>query len=381
MNKINNINTTFHKAEGKSQVKGTNDNSKINIFETKNKPNEPITNDEFPKEFHLAMKLIGIVYNQDVLEDGVLLAELENLKDYNISDVLDYYLTYNDGKGLLDDIETSPYIKTSTKNKFKNYFKKTLEQFHGFDPKYKDKGNQTQFKSENYEYKSDIYNVVQKNDDILEIENTKTKEKRTINFKEILPQDLNGMNDTIALKSSIQKLPAEILFQIPEEISLICSTFIFDAITANNPDVKVDYDGAVYPDPETEFVVSSEDPTTLIHEIAHCIFHNSEGNDVLTTNPKIKEIYDKAVKGLQDDDNAQWDEDETYWSTNISEFGAEVLTAVFEKDYRSYESIKKYAPEAFAAIMEIYEERKTAPDRHNHFNYEDLEEEITEPDS
>ena len=384
MTKITQIGSKNSIYELKNNNFSSNDTPEIFPSDNKRRLYGPIIEKEdLTPEIDKAFRFLHIISNDAILNDDTLLAELEDIKSskINLKIMLDNFrLNSGDFGGLLDTLEefsNSNIIKKSTVDKYKKYFTEVLEKDFGFDRKYKSVNEELNFKYKKYSYKSDKYNVIQKDENILEIENLTTKEKRTIDFRKILPTEINGIQDIISLKSSIQKLPAEILFQIPEEISLILSrealadmTIELDKKTGEfKSDVddiegRVDvYEGGV------EAMTTNSFDDTLIHEIAHAIFIDKDGNDALEKNTKLVELFNKGSEKFKKDNNYFSDKDgyteEGYWSENISELGAEIINAVFTNNTIILDSIEKYAPGAIEIVLNEYKNRLGANDRHN----------------
>lgn len=336
-----------------------------------------------PADVYIVWKLQLLLKNDELLNDDMFLQILNEIKTYelDVNSVLNKFHTNNDGCDLLTTIFEKAQLKKSTKEAFKKYFEEELEQELGFQRKLEIKNINTTFASGNYKYQSDSYNVVQKNENILEITNLSTNEKRKIDFRKLTPLALNGINDIIALKAGIQKLPPDILFQIPEEVSLIQNMDVIKIAFEldSESDEISNIDGFVsHTENNNEFVASDSRESTLIHEIAHTIFFDKEGNDTLYNNPDIVKAYEKAIQKLENDNKTRYNGDEMignsedYWSTNLSEYGAEVVKAIYSKDYDALKSLEKYSPECFEVVMKHFTERKTAQDKHIHFHLTDF---------
>lgn len=334
---------------------------------------------EKPEDVQALFNLLTILKDDTLISDEILLEELEHLKngETNVSELLEIYRENNRGFGLLNEICSKTQIKNSTKEKYRKFFTKELEQEFSFDRKLNRKNISTTFETENFEYQSDSYNVKQKNENILEITNLQTKEKRTIDFRKLIPEGLNGINDIIELKASIQNLPPEILFRIPEEISGIRKTEVVKLQTKilSNGENTIEYDGSLgFTKDNKEILHSSANENTLIHEIAHAIFCNAEGHDTLYDNPEVVKEYEKSIQKLQNDGYGTWNKNGGankmgyYWSKDLSEYGAGIITAVFAQDSDTLESLKKYSPDGFKAVLEHFKAREHATDKHNHHN-------------
>ena len=330
----------------------------------------------------IAMKLSRFMEMDKYLSDELLLSVLDEIMQNNISvaEILQSYrLKDKDAVGFLDALQTKKQIKPATVEKFKKYFNSALELEYDFQRKLERKGISSEFRSGSYEYQSDKYDVVQKNENILEIKNLSTNQTKVINFSNLAPEGLNGLNDIVALKSSIQKLPPEILFRIPDEVSVIknIDVEVIQGGAINPESGEMDFDGGVgFYETGEEIVLSSDSPETLVHEIAHTVFMDKDGNDTLYNKSKIVEYFEKAVKSFEQDGNKRFDEKKKgedtshYWTSNLSEFGAEVVTAVFMHNYDALDSLQRYAPDAFALVMEHFENRENAQDKHKKYLYE-----------
>lgn len=318
--------------------------------------------------------------------DEILLIELDILKNMDLVLFLDYFRVYSGGMEFIDFINSRDDIKKSTKNKFNDVFENNLSDVYGFDKRYKNKQVKTEFEMGDYKYVSDTYNVKQKNENILEIKNLTTNESRVINFEQFIPKELNGLAEIISLKSAIQKLPPEILFQMPEEISMVLHTKMIESAsyTEDAPEIMPNYGGAVMNGNSMQIFVADDYARTLVHEVAHTVFINDKNEDVLATNPDMIRIYNQALEKLKNDgiepydyENLQGNSD-FYWSSSVEELGAEVVSAVFGQDDAALENIKKYAPEAIPLVMEIFEQRQQASDRHQHYTVDELIESVDE---
>ncbi len=383
------------------------------------------TEEELTPEAQICVQLFKILSTPELATDENLLFVLGELKNYDLANVMETFSFNNSGIGLMDVIEECETIKDSTKDKFYNFLDKELSKVYGFDKHFKNKNQQTISNFGNYTYYSDIYDIVQKDEEILEITNKTNGEKRVIDFSELIPSEANSLHESLELKAAFQKLPGEILFQIPEEASLIVSIRRMQAIEfsamqmeKNSNDVEPADDSepiesdsvdeteeepqelaenATYMDKEGmlsflgdgyEILYLSPNPDTIIHEIAHTVFNNISRIDTLSDNSRVVKAFEEAVKNLEKDGGQQfvYDGDFTdeldngeapknYWSRNISEFGAEIVTAVFSKNYEELENIKKYVPEyGIEAVMEAFNERFYAPDKHEAHNYYEVEE-------
>jgi len=384
--KISNIGNSFALSDDNSEVdikKNTSTEKMFNYSLEDNKKGLAVIREEVSDEFLQAIEFVNILKSDELLDDDTLLLKLDTIKKLNLEDILDNF-SLNSESGLLETILENPKIKQSTKDKYNNYIRKTLEKNSGFDRKYLLKDTKTTFKNGDFKYETDSYNVVQKDEHILEIENLNTKEKRTIDFRTLL-EDANGFQSAAYLKSSIQKLPAEILFQIPKEVSHIWDKDLMESYVLEGEDREAknfiaDIGGMVANiDENHELVISTDDPATMIHELAHTFFANDIGVDVLVDNPKINKIYNSALENLKKDGKKPFDyenriegDEAYYWSNCIEDFGAETLTAVFQENYDALESLKKYAPDAFEAVLNVYEQRKASSDRHNHYTVEEF---------
>ena len=60
------------------------------------------------------------------------------------------------------------------------------------------------------------------------------------------------------------------------------------------------------------------------------------------------------------------DGDYYYWSNNIKDFGAEILTAIMLNNYQQIEIIEKYAPNISQTIIDIYNDCKSQPKENKH---------------
>ena len=318
--------------------------------------------------------------------DEILLIELDILKNMDLVLFLDYFRACSGGMEFIDFINSRDDIKKSTKNKFNDYFENNLSDVYGFDKRYTNKKVKTEFETGDYKYVSDTYNVKQKNENILEIKNLTTNEIRVINFEQFIPKELNGLAEIISLKSAIQKLPPEILFQMPEEISMVLHTKMIESAsyTEDAPEIMPNYGGAVMHGTDMQLFVADGYARTLVHEVAHTVFINDKNEDVLATNPDMIRIYNQALERLKNDGIEPYDykgmqgNPEFYWSSSVEELGAEIVSAVFGQDDATLENIKKYAPEAIPLVMEIFEQRQQASDRHQHYTVEELIESVDE---
>ena len=333
-------------------------------------------------EIGKAYRFLHILSNDDILNDNTLLAELEELKNskLNPKTILDNF-RINSGNvgGLLDHLEELAHykiIKQSTFEKYKRYFTDELEKYFCFNKNFRSKNQTYEFEYKNYKYKSDRYNVIQKDENILEIENLTTKEKRTIDFRELLPKKMNGIQDIISLKSTIQRLPAEILFQIPEEVNIIVSKEALKDTTATM-DKKTGEIKSAADEIEGQFVIHGNGMETLttdsfsdtiIHEIAHAIFIDNNGNDTLEKNEKLVEIYNKAAEKYKKENNYLAERDgyteEGYWTNEIGDLGAEIINAVFTNNTFILDTLDKYAPETIEIVLNEFKKRFTAEDKH-----------------
>lgn len=336
-----------------------------------------------PPEAEKALRFLHIFCNDDILNDDTMLAELEILKesDINLRIMLDNFrMKSGDFGGLLDHLEelsAEKIIKQSTVDKYKKYFTDELEKYFGFNRKYRSTNESYEFKHKKYNYKSDKYNVIQKDENILEVENLSTKEKRIIDFRKILSKEFNGIQDIISLKTTIQNLPAEILFQIPEEISIIMSkeaiqdiTLTMDKETGELLSDVDDIEGKVtILDNGMETLTTNSNTDTIIHEIAHTIFFNDKGDDVLENNAQLVEIFNKGATKYRDTNNYSNEKDgyteEGYWSEDISELGAEIISAVFTNNTTILDTIDEYAPGAIEIVLDEFKKRLAASDKHN----------------
>ena len=318
--------------------------------------------------------------------DEILLIELDILKNMDLVLFLDYFRACSGGMEFIDFINSRDDIKKSTKNKFNDYFENNLSDVYGFDKRYTNKKVKTEFETGDYKYVSDTYNVKQKNENILEIKNLTTNEIRVINFEQFIPKELNGLAEIISLKSAIQKLPPEILFQMPEEISMVLHIKMIESAsyTEDAPEIMPNYGGAVMHGTDMQLFVADGYARTLVHEVAHTVFINDKNEDVLATNPDMIRIYNQALERLKNDGIEPYDykgmqgNPEFYWSSSVEELGAEIVSAVFGQDDATLENIKKYAPEAIPLVMEIFEQRQQASDRHQHYTVEELIESVDE---
>lgn len=338
----------------------------------------------------IASRLVSLLMDDRIYDKGnldeILLIELDSLQGIDLVLLLDYFRIHSGGIELLDLINLRDDLKRSTKKKFNNYFEGNLSAIYGFDRKYQNRGVKTEFEMDGYNYTTDTYNVRQKNENILEIKNLTTNETRVINFEQFIPAELNGLAEIISLKGAIQKLPPEILFQMPEEISMVLHTRMIESAsyTEDSPDIMPNYSGAVINGVDMQIFVADDYPRTLVHEVAHTVFANDKNIDVLATNPDMIRIYNQALERLKNDgielynyEKMQGNRD-FYWSSSVEELGAEVVSAVFGQDDATLENIKKYAPEAIPLVMEIFEQRQQASDRHQHYTVEKLMESVDE---
>lgn len=411
-------------------------NSEDAFFDIKN--SNPIdsttleTEDKLSPEAQICLEMFTVFSDPNLATDENLLLILDDLKNYDLATVMKTFSFNNNGVGLMDVIEECDTIKDSTKDKFYNFLNNKLSKVYGFDKHFKNKNQQTVTSFGDYTYYSDIYNIVQKGEETLEITNKTNGEKRVIDFSELIPSETNSLHESLELKAAFQKLPGEILFQIPEETSLIINIrrmqaiefsamqmeeaaetaeadAVADAESAEDAEVpefdSVDeteemeemeepQENATYMDKEGmlsflgdgyEILYLSPDPESIIHEVAHTVFNNSSRIETLNNNPLVVQAFEEAVENLKKDGGEQfvYDGDFTdelengevpknYWSRNISEFGAEIVTAVFSKDYKELENIKKYVPEyGIKAVMEVFNERFYAEDKHE---FHDLDE-------
>ena len=294
-----------------------------------------------------------------LFKDEILLLMLDNLKkeSYYLTEMLEGFRAINKS-GLLNVINEAAHIKPSTKEKFEQYFTEVLENEIMFDTKLEKKGIKTEYNSEFLDYKSDEYNISQKGKDILEIENTRTGEKKVVDFKKILDEDLNGINDIIKIKTMIQNLPPEVIFKIPDEVSQLSHIDVYNLFGLNDTDAGGLF---LYNKDKSEWILTSDSMSTLIHEISHAVFFNAEGVDTLEQNKEIVDIYNKAVNALKQE--GRLESDMPYWSKDISEFGAEIVSAVLLDDGEVLDEIEKYAPEALKLVMDSFKARENATDK------------------
>lgn len=323
---------------------------------------EKFETDYYQEEIKTAHHFKELLSNPKLLNDDILLEELKNIKNLNLTTILEEYRSISDGNGLLDSIEGNSNLKEATKKQFKETFTQILENDYVFDVDYQKNKDKVYFETRDFTYESDEYNIKQKNRDILEIENANTKEKKIIDFKKLVPEDVHGINDIIALKAAIQELPGEILFQIPDEVSFIIDTDILKMTSIIEDSESEEIDGVVTmlgKDKNIQLFVSNDSPTTIVHELSHAIFADKSGNDALLKNEKFMNSYKIATDKLKKDNlSYEKDGDAYYWSTRPQELGAEVLTAIMLSDYEKLETIEKYAPSISSTVIEIYESSK-----------------------
>lgn len=388
------------------------------------------TEEQLSPEAQICVEMFTVFSDPNLATDENLLLILDELKNYDLATVMETFSFNNSGIGLMDVIEDCDTIKDSTKDKFYNFLNNKLSKVYGFDKHFKNKNQQTISNFGDYTYYSDIYDIVQKGEETLEITNKTSGEKRVIDFSELIPSETNSLHESLELKAAFQKLPGEILFQIPEETSLIINVRRMQAIEfsamqmkeadeADKADAVDDVESAEDAEPiDPDFVDETEeepqepaenttymdkegmlsflgdgyeilylspDSESIIHEVAHTVFNNSSRIETLNNNPLVLQAFEEALENLKKDGGEQfvYDGDFTdelenaeapknYWSRNISEFGAEIVTAVFSKDYKELENIKKYVPEyGIKAVMEVFNERFYAEDKHE---YHDLDE-------
>lgn len=340
--------------------------SDINQFSNLEKLDTQNTQDELKT----AHRFKEILTNKELLNDDVLLEELKKIENIDLTTLLIEYRDISNGNGLLDTIIENKEIKDSTKKKFEETFTQILEDDYVFDINYKNNGDKVYFETKNLSYESQEYNITQKDRNILEIENTDTKEKRIIDFRKLLPTEIQGINDIISLKATIQNLPGEVLFQIPHEISFIVNRNILDTNSIIPSEGLEEADGMVTiigKDKNIQLFISSDSTETIVHELSHAIFANKNGNDALLKNEKFMNNYKIATEKLKKENlSYEKDGDEYYWSTKPQEMGAVVLTSIMLCDYEKIEKIEKYAPDITKTVLEIYENCKQQPKADKH---------------
>jgi len=199
----------------------------------------------------------------------------------------------------------------------------------------------------------------------------KRYEKRIIDFRKLLKT--NGIQDVVALKKAIQELPGDILFQLPEEVSVLLSKNTVEIFTTKK-DENGEYH-ALFENKDGEFrfagggfehIMVSTEPATMIHELAHAIFFNKAGKDTLENNPELAKIFKDGVEKYKQDHGyivRDYDKD-SYWTNELSDLGAEIITAMYLNDEEMLNTIDKYAPGAIEIVINAYKQRLTANDKH-----------------
>lgn len=323
-----------------------------------------------PDETKVAYRFKELLTNPNILNDEILLEELKNIKQIDLHTLLQEYRDISGHSGLLIDIKESTQIKESTKKKFEDVFTQILEDEYFFDKNYESNFNQVYFETKEFTYESEEYKIKQKDKNSLEIENKNTKEKKIVNFNKLVPNDIQDINDVISLKAAIQKLPGEVLFQIPDEVSFIINTDLLKAIHIIEDSEDKTTHGVVEmlgKDKNMQLFVSDGYEKSVVHELSHAIFTDKNGNDALLKNEKVMNSYKTAMEKLKEENiSFPKDGDYYYWSNNIKDFGAEILTAIMLNNYQQIEIIEKYAPNISQTIIDIYNDCKSQPKENKH---------------
>lgn len=359
--------------------------------ENKNVPDIDDEDVEISKSEKLAYEFIYILENEDLISDDAFLSILDYIKtkDIDVEVVLTSF-RFETGEDLLFNIETLDNIKQSTKDRYFKTFKNELYKLYDYSDKFENINQKTKIGYKNITHETDSYNIVQRDENILEVTNLTTNEKKIIDFEKLLPRPDNGLEHIIDLKMSIRELPGEILFQIPEEISFMIhqhSAIVSNAEEDENGVLTSFYageDGSVmlFNELGAEIFTSSSDQKTLIHEIAHAIFYDSKFFDTLNNNKELVEIFNQAQEKYNNENkyDAYLDgyREDGYWSVSISELGAEVMSALFTNNTNILDSIDKYAPGAIKLVLDTYKQRLQATDRHNKIDIDTFNQKFNE---
>ena len=345
--------------------------SKVTLWEGNIKKQSQSINIEDNKEQAEALNLIKMLKSKDYLNDVAFDLELEKIKEMDLVKLLNIFRINNKGRGLLDCIKEQKEISKETKQKYEKYFTEELEKIYGFDKNLKKENVSTKFKSKDFKYESDKYNIIQKDENKIEIKNLTTQEVRTIDLKKIVPEGIQGINDIIELKATIQKLPPDILFEIPQEVPYIKNVNVANLFAEINGQDNVKYSGRYNIDilGKSEYIEALPNEETLVHEISHAIFYSENAKNTLKKNEKIKEAFKIAQERVyqeyatNDEFRENYDPQNFYWMKDLTEFGAEVLTAIYIKDSKSSESLKKFAPESFELIMDLFQQRRISDNK------------------
>ena len=323
------------------------------------------------KEENLAKKFFRILSNDTYINEKALLENLNKIQKRDLTAILEYYRRFSKGIGLLNTIQGNENISTETKNKFKDVFTQTLEKDYNFNPQYTNKNSKVSFEKNGYKYESDTYNINQIDTNTLEVINTTTNEKKVIGLKKLIPENMNGISDIISLKATLQKLPGEILFQIPEEISFILSKNVVDVGSIIKDENSYQYNGVVAmlgENKDVQLFISTENPDTLVHELAHAIFYDKNGKNELLTNEKFIELYNNGCKSVE---KAGINPNQPLynWTQKPDELSADVLKAVMLNNKEQIDIIEKNAPGVTEIVIEHYKKIKEKPNDEKHIHY------------
>lgn len=323
------------------------------------------------KEDNLAKKFFRIMSNEAYINENALLENLEKLQKRDLTAVLEYYRRYSKGLGLLNAINSNKNISDETKKKFQDTFTQTLEKDYNFDPKYEKSNSKVSINTNGYSYESDAYNIKQIDTNTIEVTNSTSNEKKIIDFTKLVPDDINGISDIISLKSTIQKLPGEVLFQIPDEISFILSKNVVDVGSILYDKNSDQYNGVVAmlgENKDVQLFISTESPDTLVHEIAHTIFYDKNSNNELLQNEDFMKLYENGCQSVKKA-GINPNQHLYNWTQSPDELSADIFKAVMLNDKKTLETIETHAPGATAIVMEHYKTIKNKPKEEKHTPY------------
>ncbi len=324
------------------------------------------------KEDNLARKFFKILSNTEYINEESLLENLNKIQKRDLTAVLEYYRRYSKGVGLLNAINDNSKISSETKKKFQDSFTKILEKDYKFVHKYTNNNDKVTLSTNDYSYESDVYNIKQTDTNTLEITNSTTNEKKCIDFNKLTPENLNGISDIISLKATIQKLPGEVLFQIPDEISFILSKNVIDAGAILKDKNADQYNGVVAmlgENKDIQLFISTESPDTLVHELGHAIFFDKNGKNKLLDNEKFITLYENGCQSVEKS-GLNPNQPQFNWTQSPDELCADIYKSVMLNDKKTLDIIETHAPGATKIVMEYYKEVKNNQKEEKHSPYD-----------
>lgn len=201
-----------------------------------------------------------------------------------INEYLTYYKqTY--GQSLEDAINEEWFLDKNIKNAAFAHLEKCLKEKYDYSSDFQNENSQIS----NEYYTGENYSVKQDGEKLL-ITNNENGYQYTVDM-EMLTQNLD-LNEKLALKTTLQKLPAEFLADLAIELEIIQS---FDNIDIKDPP---DYVGGLYYNFDNKIALKSlNDIRSFVHEMGHAVDYNGSGNQSsIEKNPEFIDTFNKEME-------------------------------------------------------------------------------------